>query len=328
MRLTELASFADGRWHCGVCQWGCQLAPGETGRCQMRTAQDDGIAVLNDGAISAASVTGIEDHRLWHLLPGSTVLSLGGWGYAFPADQARGPYAHLPEDPAKVRLLPAERAAQFALDRLCRGVVWAFNDPSVTHEYMSDLLRLARANSRYTALVTSGYLTPAALGQIGHYLDAISLDLRGFDDAAYARLAGVEHWRGILEVVATARSRWNCHVEVTTRMHHGVNDSPESVAQMAQWIATTLGRDTPWHILPGDAGAEAAAAVVRARRAGNEAGLRFLYSADLHQDTTCPKCGTTVIERNDQQVRVVGLEEGGCTRCGEDLHIRTSIFKR
>src|SRR5262245_48360473 len=102
MRLTQLVQSVDAnRRRCGVCQWRCTLAPGETGRCLVRVNQTDGIAALNDGMISAATIGQIEDHRLWHLLPGTPVLALGSWGYAFPADQSRGQYARINADPAK-----------------------------------------------------------------------------------------------------------------------------------------------------------------------------------------------------------------------------------
>jgi pyruvate formate lyase activating enzyme len=329
MRLTELVeSIAEGRHRCGVCQWRCSLAVGETGRCLVREATPEGLVALNDGMISAANFGPIEDHRLWHFFPDSQVLAIGGWGYAFPVDQQRGLYGGIPAEESQRRRLEPERAAAVALERLCRGVVWSYSDPSVSHEYVRDLLQLSRASSRYTALVSSGYLTIAALDQLGHYLDALSLELRAFDDAAYARLAGVEHWRGILDVAAQARNRWGCHIEVTTRLHPGVNDTPEQLHTLAAWLGDALGANTPWHILPGDAGAAAAAAVARARRQALEAGLHFIYGPEPDQNTLCPSCGAVVIERSADNTRATGLEGSSCAACGTDLGIRMSIFKR
>jgi pyruvate formate lyase activating enzyme len=329
MRLTELVELMpDGRQRCDVCQWRCCLAPGEPGHCLVRVGSDAGIAVENDGLISAANVSPVEEHRLWHFFPSTMVLVIGGWGYAFPSDQQRGQYAQIPEDPSKRRRLDPDRVATVALEQLCRGVVWAYSDPSVAHEYVLDLLQLCRANSRYTALVTSGYATIAALDQIGHYLDGISLELRAFDDAAYSRLAGVEQWRGILDIVEHAHKRWSCHIEVTTRLHPNVNDSAEQVQALAGWLRDTLGPYTPWHVLPGDAGAAAAATVARARRLGHEAGLHFVYGPEPNQSTVCPACGITVIERGSGTTRIVGLDGSQCKECGTDLGIRTSIFKR
>jgi pyruvate formate lyase activating enzyme len=329
MRLTQLAqTLDDGRWRCDVCQWRCDIASGEIGRCLVRVAQPDGIVVENHGVISAANVSPIEDHRLWHCFPGAPVLAIGSWGYAFPADQQRGQYANVPTEERLRRTLAPERAATFALDRLCRGVVWTFSDPSVSQEYVLDLLQSSRANSRFTAIVTSGYVTEAALDQIGHYLDAISLELRAFDDAAYERLTGVAEWRGVPAIAERARERWNCHIEVTTRLHPNVNDAPEHMYALTRWIHDALGPYTPWHVLPGDAGAAAAATVGRARRIGHEVGLHFIYTSDRTQQTHCPSCNTVVIERIAESVRLVHFDDGRCTNCGTRLPIRTSLFKR
>src|SRR5262249_26625163 len=148
------------------------------------------------------------------------------------------------------------------------------------------------------------------------------LELRAFDDGAYKRLAGVDEWRGILDMAAHARQRWSCHIEVTTRLHPNVNDSVEQIQALAGWIRDTLGPYTPWHVLPGDAGSAAAATVARARRLGHEAGLHFVYGPEPGQSTNCVSCGVTVIERGTSGARVVGLEGGACAACGADLRIR------
>ncbi|NJK82035.1 MAG: hypothetical protein HC914_20145 [Chloroflexaceae bacterium] len=184
-----------------------------------------------------------------------------------------------------------------------------------------------RASSRYTAITTTGYLTMEVLNSFGPYLDGISFDLRGFGDTAYQRLAGVPHWQDILEIAARARRYWNIHIEITTRMHHGVNDDPKELRSLVNWIRKTLGEQTPWHVLPGDAGTGAAAAVFRARRLGHAGGLQFIYGSELNQPTQCPRCHNTLITRNKGVVRMVGLEGGACNNCGFEPYLRTSIFK-
>lgn len=327
--IAELAApSADGAVQCLACAWRCVLRPGEAGRCMVRAATDEGLALLNHGLISGAAIGPIEDHRLWHFFPDSLALSIGGWGYAFPADQQRGQYARIPEDPAKQRRLDPDRAANFALERLCRGVIWAYGEPAVNFEYVLALLQLSRAASRYTALITTGYLTPEALDQLGLYLDGLSLDLRGFSDASYARLGGVPDWRSILAVAEQARTRWGCHIEVTTRVHHGVNDDPEELRALVSWIRESLGEHTPWHVLPGDAGSETAASAVRARRIGHEGGLQFVYGAEPNQVTRCPSCQATLITRTNGVARLVGLNGTVCATCGHDPKMHLSIFKQ
>lgn len=326
--LAELLTPSDdGAFHCAACQWRCVLRPGETGRCQVRAATDEGISLLSYGLISGAAIGPVEDHRLWHFFPDTMMLSIGSWGYASKVDQQRGPYALIPTDPTKQRRLDAERAANFALERLCRGVVWAYGEPAVAHEYVLALLQLSRASSRVTALTTTGVFTPESLEEIGPYLDAISFDLRGFSDATYNRLGGVPDWRASLEIIAAARARWRCHVEVTTRIHHGVNDSPDELRELAFWIVSALGTHTPWHTIPGDAGSETAASVVRARRIGHESGLHYIYTAETNQTTRCPNCQATLITRTNGVVRFAGLKDGACDTCGHDAQLHLSIFK-
>lgn len=326
--VAELAtSIAEGGWQCGACQWRCTLRETEQGRCGMRFAGPEGITLLNHGLISGAAIGPIEDHRLWHFFPDSLALSIGGWGYAFPADQQRGPYAAIPTDPSKQRRLDPDRAANFALERLCRGVIWAYGDPAVNFEYVLALLQLSRASSRYTALATTGFLTEEALDQLGPYLDGISLDLRGFSDTAYQRLAGISEWRPILAIAERARARWNCHIEVTTRIHHGVNDGPDELRDLVAWVVGTLGAHTPWHVLPGDAGSETAAAAMRARRLGHEGGLQYVYGAENNQPTRCPSCQATLITRTNGVAKMVGMTAGACSACGYDARMHLSIFK-
>jgi pyruvate formate lyase activating enzyme len=328
IRLTSIAeTLPDQQVRCGICQWRCELAPEQVGRCLVRAATPDGIVALADGLASAATVSAIEDHRLWHFFPATPVLSIGSWGYAFPQDQQRGQYARIPEDETKRRNLEPDRVANVALERLCRGVVWTYSEPAVAHEYVTDLMRTCRASSRYTALVTTGYMTIEALDQFGLYLDGMQIEIRAFDDAAYRRLAGIDHWRGILEVAQHAHDRWHCEIEITTRMHPGVNDSVEQIQGLASWIQQAIGPKTPWHVLAGDAGTAAASSVARARKIAREVGLQYVYGPDANQSTFCANCGSTLIERKNS-TRIVGLEGAYCTTCGSASGIRTSIFKQ
>ncbi len=317
---------ASGALRCDACQWYCELESDVTGRCLVRRGADNHIALLNHGLISAASISPIEDHRLWHFFPESRALAIGGWGYAFPADQQRGAYAHIPDDPTSQRRIDADRIANVALEQLCRGVIWAYGEPAVSHEYVLDVMQLSRAASRYTALVTTGYMTAEALDRFGPYLDGINLDLRGFSDSSYSRLAIAPHWRGILEIATYAHSHWHCHIEVTTRVHNGVNDDANELLEMVEWIRDTLGEQTPWHVLPGDAGAATASSVIRARRVGYENGLQFVYGPDVRQDTRCPDCQTILIRREQGFPVLAGLDGNRCQSCGKPVNMRISIF--
>ncbi len=283
---------------------------------------------MNEAYISGAEIDTIESHHLWHFFPDTIVLAIGSYGYAFPLDQERGEYATAPADPAQRRTLPAEKIAAFALKQLCRGVIWNYSEPATSAPFVREVLQNARAVSRYTALRTTGYMTLETLDSFGPYLDGLSLDLRGFSESSYQRLAGISDWQGILDVAERAHHHWRTHIEIVTRIHHGVNDDPAEMQQLVDWIGRQLGHHIPWHILPGDRGSTSAAAVGRTRRLALESGLQFVYGPEPVQATRCPQCQTTLITREQRVVRLVGLDEGHCRNCGFKPYIRRSIFDR
>ena len=319
----------DGRWRCGVCQWRCSLAAGETGRCLVRTGAEDGIEVAERRP----------DQRR-ELSARSKII---GYGTSSPTRRCwRSAAGAMPSRPissaASMAAFPTRKASAAALS-LSAPPLWrwsgcaaAWSGATATLRSRSsmsrEMLQFSRASSRYTALVTSGYSTIAALDQLGHYLDGISLELRAFDDAAYKRLAGVEHWRGILEVVAHARQRWNCHVEVTTRLHPerqrlgradpGAGRLDARYARPEHALARAAGRRRRGG---GGDGRARAAAGPRGRPA-----LRLWPRAG--PDHPLPPVRRTRDRARRRRRRVVGIADGRCDSCGADPQMRLSIFKR
>src|SRR5439155_1423286 len=106
------------------------------------------------------------------------------------------------------------------------------------------------------------------------------------------------------------------------------NDSPAELRAAARFLAS-ISRDIPWHLTgfhkdykmtdPEDTKAET---LVRAAEIGAEEGLRFVYAGNrpgqvgAWENTRCPSCQETVIERFGFLVRGYHLTaEGCCPRC-------------
>ncbi len=326
MRTTVLVSEQQDSIRCNVCQWRCALEQGETGRCLVRRREGDAIVALSDGMVSAATIGPVEDYGFRHFFPDSMVLAVGSWGTPFPQHQNDSHHALIPDDPARQRRLDPHRLVQFAQERLVRGLIWAFNDAVVNQEYLLDALRLARAGSRITGIVTGGLWTKAALDQVGPYLDGINLMLYGFRTESYERLTGIKEWRGILAGIEHAVKRWDCHVEITTPIATGINDSAAEIKDIADWIVATLGPQVPWRLIPTlDSDTSAA---VHAREIAQKSSLSYVYGADPTEPTRCPSCGWAVIERSGASVRMVGVLDGRCDNCGSELGLRLSVFKQ
>ena len=326
MRVAELVSRTETGLRCEVCQWRCILQPDEYGRCGVRKREGDAIIALSDGMISAATIGPIEDYGFRHFFPEAMVFAVGGWGSPFPAHHDHIHHARLPDDPAKQRALDPERVVKFAQERLARGIIWSYNDPVITHENLLDTMRLARAGSRITGIVTGGFWSKAALDQLGPYLDGINLTLHGFSASSYAKLTGIAEWRGILAGVERAVKHWNCHLEITTPIATGINDSSTEIQALGNWIKLTFGPHIPWRIIPAqDADTNSA---LGAREIAQSLGLHFIYGPESTETTRCPGCGWAIIERHSGQTKLVGISDGRCDNCDAEVYLRTSLFKQ
>jgi len=93
-------------------------------------------------------------------------------------------------------------------------------------------------------LVTNGYISQEPLEQILPYIDAMNIDLKAFNNRFYKDLV-----KGGLEEVKDTikRSARHCHVEVTTLIIPGWNDSVEETEEMTEWLAS-LSPDIPLHL--------------------------------------------------------------------------------
>jgi pyruvate formate lyase activating enzyme len=279
----------------------------------------------------ARHVDPIEKKPLYHFLPGSTSYSAAAAGCNFQcgfcqnwqiSQVPRGGAAAMPGEE-----VTPDQIVRAALAAGCRSVSYTYTEPTIFMEYAADTARLARAAGLANVFVTNGFMTPEAVELASGWLDAANVDLKGWSDAFYRRVC-----KGRLEPVKTCirlLREAGVHVEVTTLLVTGENDSPEDLRGIAEFLAG-LDRNMVWHVSRYHPDFEATApptpleTVERAVAIGHEAGLTYVYAGNVagRQDTRCPACGETVIERRGLAGRVVNLRGTACGRCGAALPIR------
>ncbi|MES0328806.1 MAG: AmmeMemoRadiSam system radical SAM enzyme [Dehalococcoidales bacterium] len=324
---------------CDTCQWRCRIHPGKLGVCKMYRNDEGRLYNLNYARVSSLAVDPIEKKPLFHFHPGTMVFSMGSWGCNFHCSGCQNWEIACPEKPDQwqtSREIPPEAAVEMARSSGAAGIAWTYNEPGIWLEYTLDTAKLARQSNLYTVYVTNGYSTPEALDTIGPYLDAWRVDIKGFSDALYNKLARVSQWRGILEVAKRAREKWQMHVEVVTNIIPGLNDDDEQLGGIAGWIAAELGELTPWHVtrfyphrLMAGIPPTPMATLEHAYDIGRKAGLKFIYLGNVpghkSEATVCPACGGTVVERVGYQTSIAGLDTSRCRFCGAELNIRSGV---
>ena len=232
---------------CPVCPHHCLLAEGQTGRCRTRKNREGKIVSINYGKLTSLMLDPIEKKPLRRFFPGSRILSVGSFGcnlacpfcQNYEISMADSGQAHWQEvTPEALAGLAQEYQSYGNI-----GVAFTYNEPLVGYEFVRDTARLVRERGMKNVLVTNGCAEPLVLEELLPYVDAMNIDLKGFTGEWYERLGGD------LETVKRfiARAAQDCHVELTTLIVPGENDSEEEMEREAKWIAS-LDREIPLHV--------------------------------------------------------------------------------
>lgn len=322
--------------HCRVCPRDCRIPDGSAGFCCVRVNEGGRLFAATYGKITSAAIDPIEKKPLFHFYPGTNVFSIGGAGCNLRCIHCQNwqiAHGRPSEDGfAGLRDLSPEQAVAAAKENGCAGIAWTYNEPTIWLEYTIDTAKLCRAEGLYTAYVTNGYATEESVDAIGPHLDAYRVDVKGFSDDFYKKLAGIKNWRSILDAAERAKKRWGCHVEIVTNIIPTMNDDEEQLKAIAAWIFNALGPDTPWHVtrfMPylelGHLPSTPVETLDRAREIGTEAGLNFVYIGNVPghpgENTYCPNCGHINIERSGYLADIREVKSGSCSNCGRDLGI-------
>jgi pyruvate formate lyase activating enzyme len=324
-------TLADGKVRCGICQRRCIIGEGERGYCHTRENQGGKLYSLVYGEVASISINPIEKKPVFHFYPGSRWLSLGTLGCNFRCPGCQNwELSHAEIRGEGTRFLSPEELIQLAQQHDCLGISWTFNEPTIWFEYTLDGAKLAKEKGLYTNYVTNGYITPQALDLLAPYLDVFRVDVKGFSQEAYHRLANISDFRGVLQSTKRAKQNWGMHVEVVTNVIPGYNDDEEQLRGLASWIRRELGEGTPWHITrffphlrllhleP-----TPIATLKRGLEIAREEGLHYAYLGNVPghsgENTYCHRCGSLLVQRFIFDVKQYNLEGSRCRYCGAEI---------
>lgn len=235
---------------CQVCMHHCALEPGQTGLCRARKNEGGEIVCVNYGQITSLALDPIEKKPLYDFHPGSKVLSVGSFGcnlrcpfcqnheISMADGRELDPEYVLPRQLADLALVWKEQKNAGNI-----GIAYTYNEPLVGWEFVRDTASLVREYGMRNVLVTNGTASQEILEELLPLIDAMNIDLKGFREEYYRKLGGdLETVKGFI-----ARAQESCHVELTTLIVPGENDSPEDMEAQAKWIAG-LRPTIPLHI--------------------------------------------------------------------------------
>ena len=232
---------------CELCFHHCALDEGQTGLCRARACQDGKIVSLNYGKLTSLALDPIEKKPLRRFHPGSLILSVGSFGCNMRCPFCQNHEISMAGDSGipTVEVSPEQLAAQAAelVPHGNIGVAYTYNEPLIGYEYVRDCAALVHEQGMVNVLVTNGTVEEEPWRALLPLVDAANIDLKGFTPSWYRRLGG--DLETVKRSIVLAAER--CHVEVTTLLILGENDSEEEIRELARWLAS-ISPEIPLHL--------------------------------------------------------------------------------
>jgi len=234
---------------CETCPRHCRLADGAIGFCRARRVEGGQVVAANYGRISSVALDPIEKKPLAFFHPGSLVLSIGSYGCNLrcPFCQNDDISQHGADEVPCRTATPAELAdlaAQLKKERNNIGIAYTYNEPLVGWEFVRDCAHEIRTRNMLNVLVSNGCASEGVIAELAPLIDAANIDLKGPSQDYYDWVGG--DFKAVCRTIAMLRGA-GCHVEVTTLVVPGRNDSEADMEAIAAFVAS-VSPDIPLHV--------------------------------------------------------------------------------
>lgn len=321
--------LGDGRVRCYACGHECPIPAGAWGVCRVRF-NDAGTLRVPWGYVAGVQCDPIEKKPFFHVSPGALAYSFGMLGCdlhcAYCQNWVTSQALRDPNAVAPPTDVSPEMLVRQAIGQRAQVVVSTYNEPLITSEWGVAVFQEARAAGLKTAYVSNGNGTPRVLAYLRPWVDYYKVDLKSFDDKHYRQLGG--RLQPILDTIGWLHGS-GIWLEIVTLLVPGFNDSEDELRRLTAFVAS-VSADIPWHVTAfhqdyrmNDPADTTPAMLLRAAAIGREAGLRFVYAGNAPglvgalENTICPQCSTTLVERYGYHIRGYHLTPAGaCPSCG------------
>ena len=321
---------------CTACGHLCKLKSGQRGVCKVRY-NEKGVLRVPFNYVAGFQNDPIEKKPFFHALPGSRAMSFGMLGCDFRCAYCQNWFTSqaLRDDQATQESthMTATDICDLARRNDARTIVSTYNEPLITSEWAVEVFDEARRRGMRTAFVSNGHGTPEVIEYLSPWIDFYKIDLKTFSDKNYRKLGG--SLTAVLDTVGRVFSA-GMWTEIVTLVIPNYNDSDKELTNIAEFIGS-ISTEIPWHVTAfhpdykmNDRGSTPVATLLKARKKGKQAGLKFVYLGNMPgqvenmENTYCPECDELLVARIGFRVRDNYLQGGCCPRCREPIAGRWS----
>lgn len=311
---------------CVLCPRRCVLDVGQRGICTVRLNKDGMLYTLGYGNPVAVHVDPIEKKPFFHVLPGTSAFSIAVAGcnmrclfcQNWQISQSR-------PDEVTAYDMPPEDVVKGAIESGCPFIVYTYTEPTVFYEYMLDISKLAKAKGLKNGMHTCGYINPEPLKELLKYMDAVNVDLKGFNEEFYNKMGMMAQLKPVLDTMKMIKDE-GVWLEITNLVITGQNDDPKEIRSMCEWIKENLGDEVPLHFsrfMPAfrlqNLPPTPVEKLEEAYKIAKSVGLKYVYIGNVpghtFENTYCPRCGKLAVGRIGYQVLENNIKDEKCRFC-------------
>ena len=328
-------SRSEKKIRCDLCPHHCILTDNKSGFCLARKNINGTLYALTYLQPVSAAVDPIEKKPLYHFFPGSTMYSLGPSGCTFKCSFCQN--CDISQQLITAKEHSIDSIVNEAVASGGIGIAYTYSEPYTWFESIMDIAPRIKKHGLKNVMVTNGFMEEKPLDQLLEYIDAMNIDIKSMNPDFYHRLCKAS-LEPVLQTCMQVKKK--CHLEITTLLIPGENDSEEEIVQLTDFIAKNLGSDTPLHFsryFPRyklNVPPTSLDSLERALRIA-QTQLHYVYIGNVpgkdHSTTYCPHCKTSLVRRNGYIVEIdynaaISPESGNvsCKNCKNQIPIKMS----
>lgn len=232
---------------CNICPHHCAIEEGKTGFCRARANINGKIVCENYGKITSIALDPVEKKPFMHFYKGRNILSVGSYGCNFKCAFCQNSDISMADKNTQTtKNVSPHELIHYAIESKSDGnigIAYTYNEPLVGYEFVLDCSKLVKQQGLKNVVVTNGYICKEPLAELLYYIDAMNIDLKAFSESFYKKVGG--DLETVKATIHHAAKR--CHVEVTTLIIPGENDSEEEMKSLSSWLAS-VNPEIPLHI--------------------------------------------------------------------------------
>ncbi|MBU1262832.1 AmmeMemoRadiSam system radical SAM enzyme [bacterium] len=323
------SKLSDGRVRCKKCPHRCLLKKNYRGACRTNVNKDGVLYSKSYGNPCVINIDPIEKKPFYHFLPATKAFSLATAGCNLRCHYCQN-WDISQKKPEETRNydLPPEKLVEVVVgernkDPQVKSIAYTYSDPVAFYEYMIDTSILAKKQGIYNTVITAGYIEKKPLKKLIEVVDAIKIDLKGFDEDFYKKVcsAELEYVLDACEIVAQS-GRW---FEIVNLVVPTLNDNPKQIEKMCVWLAGVstdiplhFSRFSPQYKLP-NLPSTPFDSLYNAYKIAKDCGINYVYIGNVQpgewSNTYCPGCKKLIVERQGYTLAQNLIQDSKCSYC-------------